>query len=316
VSGWFHIVDSHTGGEPTRTVVAGWPHSAATTMVAKRDEMRLRYDHLRAALLLEPRGHEAMVGAILTPPVDAGSAAGVVFCNDSGYLGMCVHGTIGVVQTLQFLGRIEPGIVRLDTPAGTIAAELRADGRVTVANVASRCTSLDVELEVPGMGVVRGDVAYGGNWFFLTELPAVALEPQNAPALLEAAMRVRTALDRAGVRGDDGAPLDHVECFGPPRSAGAHARSFVLCPGAAYDRSPCGTGTSAKMAALYKRGALGLDQRWAQESILGSVFEGRLREAAGDVVWPEITGRAFVTAKSSLRLDPDDPYRYGFRASG
>jgi len=311
VSGWLHVVDSHTEGEPTRVVVAGWPELAASTMPGRRDEMRLRHDRLRTGMLLEPRGYEALVGAVLTPPVGAEAIAGVVFCNDAGYLGMCVHGMIGVVRTLEFLGRIEPGVVRVETPAGEVSAELHADGAVTVANVASRCTALDVALEVPGVGRVSGDVAYGGNWFFLTELPGVALVRDNVAELVRAAAAIRTQLARAGITGDDGSPIDHIECFGPAQTIGPDARAFVLCPGAAYDRSPCGTGTSAKMAALYKRGQLHPGGTWTQESIVGSVFAGRLRDAEAEVVWPEITGRAFITAKSTLRFDSGDPYRYG-----
>ena len=312
MTAWLHVVDSHTEGEPTRVVVAGWPGTLAPTMAGRRDEMLQRHDALRAGMLLEPRGYDALVGAVLTPPVGDDAVAGVVFCNDAGYLGMCVHGTIGVVRTLEFLGRIVPGVVRLDTPAGTVAAELREDGAVTVANVPSRCTALDVELDVPGVGRVRGDVAYGGNWFFLTTLPALALDRANAPELLRATRAIRSALAANGITGDDGSALDHVELFAPPLRPDADSRNFVLCPGAAYDRSPCGTGTSAKMAALYKRGELALGERWGQEGIVGGLFEGRLRDAAGDVVFPEVTGRAYVTAKATLRFDPSDPYRYGF----
>ncbi len=311
MTGWLHVVDSHTEGEPTRVVAAGWPEVCGATMAERRDEMRARHDVLRTAMLLEPRGFPAIVGAVLTPPVSDGAVAGVVFCNDAGYLGMCVHGTIGVVRTLAFLGRIGPGPLLLDTPVGTVGAELRDDGTVAVANVASRCAALDVEVDVAGVGRVRGDVAYGGNWFFLTELPGTTLDRANAAHLVRAASAVRTALAAAGVTGDDGAPIDHIECFGPPRRRDADARNFVLCPGSEYDRSPCGTGTSAKMASLYKRGRLSLDGHWRQESIVGSVFEGRLRDASDDVVWPEIVGRAYITGKATLLLDPDDPYRFG-----
>lgn len=311
MNSWLHVVDSHTEGEPTRVAVAGWPRFRSATMAGRREEMRVRHDRLRAGMLLEPRGSDVLVGAVLTPPVSEGAIAGVVFCNDTGYLGMCVHGTIGVVRTLEFLGRIEPGRVRIDTPAGTVAAELHQSGEVTVANVASRCTVLDVEIEVPGLGRVRGDVAYGGNWFFLTELPQIALERENAPELLRATTAIRTALAANGICGDDGSPLDHVECFGPPRRGDADSRNFVLCPGAAFDRSPCGTGTSAKMAALYRRGRLAPGDRWRQEGIAGGLFAGRLLDVAGDSVFPEISGKAYVTAKGTLRFDPEDPFRYG-----
>jgi 4-hydroxyproline epimerase len=311
MTGWLHVVDSHTEGEPTRVVVAGWPSATAGDMPSRRDEMRLLHDPLRRGLLLEPRGNETLVGAILTPPVSAGAVAGVVFCNDAGYLGMCVHATIGVVRTLEFLGRIGLGLVHLDTPAGPVSADLHRDGSVTVSNVAARCTALDVELDVPGLGRIAGDVAYGGNWFFLADAGGLRLERENAAALLSATKAIRSALERAGITGDDGAPIDHVELFGPARRADADARNFVLCPGAAYDRSPCGTGTSAKLAALYRRGRIAVGQRWLQEGIAGGVFEGCVRALEGDSVLPDIRGRAYVTAKATLRFDPADPYRFG-----
>jgi len=304
------VVDSHTEGEPTRTIVAGFPPLRGATMAERRDDARTRFDHLRGAVIREPRGGGAIVGAILTPPVEPDSAAGVIFCDDAGYLGMCGHGSIGVVRTLVHLGRFAGATVRLDTPAGTVAAALHDDGSISIENVASFCSLRDVELDVPGLGRVVGDVAYGGNWFFLTELPALPLELANVRALLDATNAIRDALATGGIVGDGGAPIDHVELFGPARRPDADLRNFVLCPGGAYDRSPCGTGTSAKMAVLHARGALAPGAPWRQESITGGLFTGELALRDGRVI-PTIRGRAFVTAEATLVLDPRDPYRYG-----
>jgi 4-hydroxyproline epimerase len=304
------VVDSHTEGEPTRTVVDDFPVLRGETMAERRDDLCARFDHLRRAIVCEPRGHEAVVAAILTPPVAAGSTAGVIFVNDVGAIGMCGHGTIGVVRTLAHLGRLASETVRLDTPVGTVMATLHGDGSIGFENVAARCGARDVALEVAGLGRVFGDVAYGGNWFFLTELPALRLELDNVRVLLDATSAIRDALAAAGITGDGGARIDHVELFGPPRRADADARNFVLCPGGAYDRSPCGTGTSAKMAALHARGALALRTPWRQESVTGGLFTGELELRDGELI-PTIRGRAFVTAEATLLLDPGDPYRYG-----
>jgi proline racemase len=312
--GWpdrVEVVDSHTEGEPTRTVVEGWPAPEGRTMAERRDFLLRHHDRLRRAVVCEPRGHDAVVGALLTPPVEPGSAAGVVFFNNAGALGMCGHGLIGVVRTLEFLSRLAAGSVRVDTPVGTVGAELEADGAVTVENVPAFCHAKDVELEVAGLGRVQGDVAWGGNWFFLTERPELPLEIANVPALTQATARILGALREQGITGKGGAPIDHVELFGPPRRRDADARNFVLCPGLAWDRSPCGTGTSAKMAVLAARGKLSPGRRWRQESLTGSLFEGWLEERAGALV-PRIRGRAFVTGRATLLFDPRDPFREGF----
>ncbi len=306
------FVDSHTEGEPTRVVIAGWPMPTGATMAARRDHMRTHMEALRRGVVLEPRGHEAVVGALLTPPVEAGSAAGVVFFNDVGYLGMCGHGTIGVVRTLQFLGRLAPGDVRLDTPVGTVSAHLEADGAVTIANVPAYRAAADVEVAVAGVGTLTGDVAWGGNWFFLTEYEALPLTAEHIPELTRVAMKIREALRDQDITGADGADIDHVELFGTPVSPGADSRNFVLCPGSAYDRSPCGTGTSAKLAVLHARGELASGRRWVQESITGSTFTAWLEERGRQLV-PYIRGRAFITAQGTLFFDPADPFRSGWR---
>jgi proline racemase len=312
------VVDSHTEGEPTRVVIGGWPQPAGATMAERRAALLLDQDALRRAVVGEPRGHEAVVGALLTPPVEPGSQAGVVFFDNAGGLGMCGHGTIGVVRTLKHLGRLRPGRVRLDTPVCTVAAELHDDGGVTIENVPARVHALDVELDVPGVGRVKGDVAWGGNWFFLAPVEALGLademlELRHVARLTQATAAVRRALTGAGLRGDDGAEIDHVEVFGRPRRPDADSRNFVLCPGFAYDRSPCGTGTSAKLAVLHARGQRRAGESWRQESITGGLFTGWIEEQGGRLL-PRVRGRAFVTARATLLFDPGDPLRHGFGA--
>jgi 4-hydroxyproline epimerase len=304
------VIDSHTEGEPTRVVLSGWPEPRGATMADRRDFMRGEQDALRRAVVHEPRGHDAIVGALLTPPQRAEAVAGVVFFNDVGYLGMCGHGLIGVVRTLEYIGKVQPGHVEMDTPVGPVSAELATDGTVTIRNVPARLHRANVIVNVPELGDVTGDIAWGGNWFFLTELPDVPLKFARRAELLRLTTLIRDALDVQGITGSSGEWIDHVELFGAPVRPDADSRNFVLCPGAAYDRSPCGTGTSAKLAALHAKGQLGLGQRWRQESIVGSLFTGWL-EAAGDALIPHIQGRAFVTGRSTLVFDPEDPFRYG-----
>ena len=308
--GPIEVIDSHTEGEPTRVVLSGWPMPSGATMADRRDFMRGEQDALRRAVVLEPRGHDAIVGALLTPPERAGAATGVVFFNDVGYLGMCGHGLIGVVRTLEYLGRVQPGHVEVDTPVGPVSAELDGDGTVTIRNVPARLHRAGVTVQVPELGEVTGDIAWGGNWFFLTELPGVRLELAQRAELLRLTTLIRDALERAGITGSGGEWIDHIELYGPPVRPDADSRNFVLCPGAAYDRSPCGTGTSAKLAALHAKGHLALGQRWRQESIVGSRFTGWL-EAEGDALIPHIQGRAFVTGRATLLFDPLDPFRHG-----
>jgi 4-hydroxyproline epimerase len=304
------IVDSHTEGEPTRVVIGGWPEPLGTTMAERRDAMRRTQDALRSGVVREPRGHDAIVGALLTGPVSTNAVAGVVFFNDVGYLGMCGHGLIGVVRTLEFLGRIGPGSLRIDTPVGQVGATLEADGSVTVTNVPSYLHAAGVEVNVPGIGIVQGDIAYGGNWFFLTQLSDLPLEMARIPELLSVTTAIREALESAGITGAGGARIDHIELFGPPTRSDADSRNFVLCPGSAYDRSPCGTGTSAKLAVLHARGDLVVGDRWRQESITGSLFTGWLSDENAVLV-PHISGSAFITGRATLFFDERDPFRFG-----
>ena len=305
------VIDSHTEGEPTRVVIDGWPMPDGATMAERRDDLRARYDHLRRAVVCEPRGHSAIVGALLTPPVTSGALAGIIFFNNETYLGMCGHGLIGVVRTLEHLGRLQPGTARFDTPVGPVSATLAPDGSVTIENVPARLYKRDVTVNVPELGRVVGDVAYGGNWFFMTEIASLSLDLSNAAALTRATQAIQDALNAQRVTGDDG-NIDHIELSGAARRPDADARNFVLCSGGEYDRSPCGTGTSAKMAALHARGELAIGDEWRQESITGSVFTGWLTEGPTGELVPHIRGTAFVTGETTLHFDPRDPFRGGF----
>jgi 4-hydroxyproline epimerase len=311
-----HIIDSHTGGEPTRLIVGGGPDLGAGSMAERLRALREHFDHVRRAVVNEPRGSDVIVGALLCAPSDPDCAAGVIFFNNVGYLGMCGHGTIGLMASLAYLGRAQPGTHRIETPVGVVEVELYSPSpapyanRVSVRNVPSYRHAQDVRVHVDGIGIVTGDVAWGGNWFFLIDDHGQTLNLSNVEALTRFAARVKDGLARAGITGADGAEIDHVELFGPCESASADSRSFVLCPGQAYDRSPCGTGTSAKLACLYADGKLAPGQRWRQESIVGSVFEGTVG-VHGDRVIPTITGDAWVCGEGDLILDPRDPFRYG-----
>ncbi len=307
------IVDSHTGGEPTRLVLSGFPTLRATDMAGRLAELREQHDRYRLACVGEPRSADIVVGALLTTPVSEGAVAGVIFFNNVGYLGMCGHGAIGVVTTLAWQGHLGPGTHRLDTPVGTVACELHADGLVTVANVASYRAQQDVAVEVPGFGRVVGDVAWGGNWFFLVKGYAGLIAPGQIGSLTAFTAAVRTALEQAGVRGDDAAEIDHIEVFTASPTAGCDSRSFVLCPGIAYDRSPCGTGTSAKLACLAADSELAAGRAWRQESVIGSVFEARYRWQANSSthILPTITGRAHICGEGRLILDTTDPFCWG-----
>jgi 4-hydroxyproline epimerase len=304
------IVDSHTGGEPTRVVLGGGPELGNGPLSERRARLKADHDAWRRAVVCEPRASEVLVGALLVEPHAPGCDLGVIFFNNVGVLGMCGHGTIGVVETLRHLGRMQPGRLRVDTPVGVVEAELREDGSVVVVNVPATRFRHQVTLMVPGLGTVHGDVAWGGNWFFLVDDHGLQLRPANLQGLLAAAAAIREALGQAGITGEHGAEIDHVELTGPAADPANHGRNFVLCPGLEWDRSPCGTGTSAKLACLLAEGKLLEGQRWRQESLIGSVFTGWMAEANGQVL-PHIQGRAHITAEATLLVDPSDPFACG-----
>jgi 4-hydroxyproline epimerase len=304
------VVDSHTGGEPTRVVVGGGPDLGGGGLALRRERFRTEFDRYRSAIVNEPRGSDVVVGALLVPPQDVTCAAGVIYFNNVGVIGMCGHGTIGVVATLAHLGRLAPGRHRIETPVGVVGVELAANGEVSVDNVASWRERQDVKVDVPGIGIVQGDIAWGGNWFFLVQDHGHELALSRVDDLTSYARRVRRALNAQGYEA-----IDHVELFGPPATREANARNFVLCPGNAYDRSPCGTGTSAKLACLAADGKLAEGARWVQESIIGSTFGASFRwlDRARGHIAPTIIGRAYVNAEATLFLDDADPYCWGIR---
>jgi len=303
-------IDSHTEGEPTRVIVSGGPDLGGGTMAERRQRFAQEFDRLRSFAVNEPRGHDAMVGALLCAPVDPTAEAGAIFFNNVGFLGMCGHGTMGLAVTLAHLGRIGPGKHRLETPVGDVAFELLSRNEVRIANVESWRHAKSVAVEVPGLGRVRGDVAWGGNWFFLTEHTACAVVPANIARLTREAEAIKAALAAAGITGAGAAEIDHIELFGPP-TQGADGRSFVLCPGGAWDRSPCGTGTSAKLACLAADGKLAPGQGWVQESVIGSRFTASYRASRDGRILPALQGHAYVVADTTLIDDAADPFRWG-----
>jgi 4-hydroxyproline epimerase len=309
-----HVVDSHTGGEPTRVVIAGAPDLGHGPLSDRVRIFREQFDAFRSCVVNEPRGSDVLVGALLCEPHAPDCTAGVIFFNNVSTLGMCGHGTIGLAATLAYLGKIGPGEHRIDTSVGIVTGTLHDAHRVTVRNVPSYRYRKAVNVEVPGHGSISGDIAWGGNWFFLVAQHRESLAVRNTERLTEVTWKIRQALEANGITGANGGLIDHIELFGPPVDSANHSRNFVLCPGKAYDRSPCGTGTSAKLACLFADGKLIPGEVWRQESITGSVFEGKV-ELTGEqgVVIPHITGEAFVTAEATLIVDPDDPLKDGIR---
>ena len=306
-------VDSHTAGEPTRVVVEGGPPLDDGSLAERLKRFRTQFDHYRSGVINEPRGSDVIVGALLCEPVDPTCAAGVIFFNNVGYIGMCGHGTIGLAVTLAHLGRMCPGRHRIETPVGIVSVQLHDAHRVTVSNVPSYRLASDVTVAVPGYGNVTGEVAWGGNWFFLIPSPGLSIEPANINKLSDFAARARRSLAEHGVRGANGAEIDHVEVYAPLDSGVKGSRNFVLCPGDAYDRSPCGTGTSAKLACLSAAGELAAGELWRQESVIGTVFEASfsMEEEGSGRVLPRITGSAYVTAESTFVFDDADPLCWG-----
>lgn len=304
------VIDSHTGGEPTRLVLEGGPALGEGPLDGRARRFREEFDAYRSAIVNEPRGSDTVVGALLVPPHRAGSALGLIFFNNVGLLGMCGHGTIGVVASLAHLGRLQTGPVKIDTPVGAVDAELHPDGSVSITNVPSYRKAKQVTVKVPGLGDFRGDVAWGGNWFFLVEEHGLKVELGNIEQLTDVTWRLRQAINAQGFP-----EVDHVELFAPAPGGKSSSRNFVLCPGKAYDRSPCGTGTSAKLACLAADGKLVEGATWIQESVIGSTFAARFRwlDRAKQEIAPTITGTAFVNSEATLLLDSRDPFCWGIR---
>jgi 4-hydroxyproline epimerase len=313
ISPHLHVIDSHTAGEPTRVVISGGPDLGNGSLEELLNRLRTHFDGFRSGVVCEPRGSEVVVGALLLEPVAPDASAAVIFFNDVGYLGMCGHGTIGVVTTLAHLGRIGPGMHKLETPVGDVSTYLHDDGSVTVYNVPSFRHRAAVQVDVPGYGLFVGDIAWGGNWFFLVGEHPYELTLENRAKLIEVTTAIRRALQVQGIGGPKGELIDHIEFFSPPMNSENSSRNFVLCPGASFDRSPCGTGTSAKMACLHAEGKLAAGHVWRQEGILGTVFEGSIEDCNDGRVRPAIRGKAWITGESTLLFTADDPFRDGIR---
>lgn len=308
---FLEVIDSHTGGEPTRVIVSGGPDLGKGSMHERMVVLRDEFDEIRHAVLDEPRGSQILVGALLCEPVNPACAGGVIFFNNSGYLNMCGHGTIGLAVTLGHLGRISRGKHRLETVVGEVSFDYQGGASVMIENVPSYRYRKAVSLEVEGFGRVTGDIAWGGNWFFMVEREAEEVVPERVEWLSQFARAVRRSLEKEGVTGENGAVIDHVEFAAPSETEGIDSRNFVFCPGLVFDRSPCGTSTSAKVACLIEDGKLKPGDIWRQQGIVGSVFEGSGRMEGRKVI-PQIRGEAFVTGVSKLCFHPEDPFRKGF----
>ena len=305
------VIDSHTGGEPTRIIIDGGPDLGSGSFAQRLENFRDNFDDIRKAVINEPRGTDVLVGGLLCRPTQPNFAAGVIFFNNIGYLGMCGHGTIGLMVTLKQLGQIQKGKHQIETSVGPVVAELGDHGRVSVENVPSYRLHTDVSIEVPNYGTVIGDVAWGGNWFFLVKETTETLVIENVDRLTDVTLRIRKTLDENGISGSDG-PIDHIELFSAPNDPENDSRNFVLCPGGAYDRSPCGTGLSAKLACLAADGQLAPGEIWRQESIVGSVFTGAYETRPdSNAIVPTIEGSAFICGETTLNFDPNDPFYLG-----
>ena len=309
MSGEIHAVDSHTAGEPTRIVLAGGPSLGDGTLSERLEIFRTQHDAYRRAIITEPRGSDVLVGGLLCEPHDPSCQAGVIFFNNVGFLGMCGHGLIGLMETLRDHGKVDVGQIHIETPVGKVAATLHDDGDISVSNVESYRVAKDIEVHAEGFGTVCGDVAYGGNWFFLTNAPQQKIARSEISVLTDMACAIRRAVNDAGYP-----DVDHVEIFGQPEGQ-ADSRNFVLCPGLEYDRSPCGTGTSAKLACLAADGKLAPHQTWMQQGVLGTSFACEYSWADTDKtrINPTIRGRAFITAETRLKLTADDPFCWGIK---
>ncbi len=310
------VIDSHTGGEPTRVVVAGVPDLGQGSVAEKAQVFREKYDWFRSSIVNEPRGHDAIVGALLLPPIDPDHLCGVIFFNNDSTLPMCIHGMIGLAETLLHTGAITGGSHKIETPAGLVTFTVNPDQTVSVANVPCYRFRAAVTVDVPDYGPITGDISWGGNWFFLIQDQGPVVKRENIPALLAFTNAVKRALAAQGITGENGIEIDHIESFGPPTDpAEADSKNFVLCPGNAYDRSPCGTGTSAKLACLFADGKIQPGQLWRQAGILDSVFTGAVVPLDDTSVIPTVSGRAWVTGESTYHFAEDDPFRHGIPTS-
>jgi 4-hydroxyproline epimerase len=306
------VVDSHTAGEPTRIVIDGLPDLGSGSIAERRERFRKAESRFRAGIISEPRGSDALVGALLCDPVDPSCAAGVIFFDNVGVPGMSGHALIGLIATLDYLGRVHPGAHRIETPLGVVKTELHPQGDISFENVPSFRHKKGIAVDVEGFGTFAGDVAFGGSWFFLVDEHREMLDLGRIERLTQLATAIRRTLSRKGITGPEGEEVDHVALFGPPRGRDAHSRNFVLGPTRAYDRSPSGTATSARLACLLEEGKIAEGEIIRQESIVGSAFEGSVKKVDG-AIRPTIRGNAYITADSMLIVDQRDPFCWGIR---
>ncbi len=327
------VIDSHTAGEPTRLVTAGLPPLRGATMAEKWRYAAQHFNPLRRMLMLEPRGHADMFGAVLTTPCDPRADFGLLFCDTGGWLTMCGHGTIGAAMSVVQTGMVPvtspETVVRFDTPAGLVEAHVLSDGgpsnTVWVENVPSFVYAHDLKLDVPGVGQVTADISFGGNFFFIVPVEQVGLtiEPKNGRRLVDVGMTILQAARAAfKVQHPEAAHINAIQLveFTQPGSNGADYRNVVVFGEGNFDRSPCGTGTCARMAELHAQGRLPLGQHFIHESILGTRFDGHLaretRVGPFDAVIPRIQGAAYITGFNTFVLDPADPLQEGFNLLG
>lgn len=304
------VIDSHTAGQPTRVIVEGGPDLGTGQLAEQRERLRMNFDRFRSAVVGEPRGSDALVGAVLCKPNDPTCTTGVIFFDNVRYLDMCGHAMIGVAVTLEYLGHIKSGPHRIETPVGVVTAELHPIGDISIRNVPSYRYKKDVVIDLNGAGRVTGDIAWGGSWFFLVNDHREELNPTRVGRLTEVARTIRRALAREGITGENGEEIDNVALFGAPHRNDANSKNFVLRSGKSYGRSPCGTATSAKLACLFEDGAIVEGQIWRQESIVGTIFDGAVKVIEGKIV-PTIRSTAYVTAESMLIVDERDPFCWG-----
>lgn len=306
------IIDSHTEGEPTRLVHQGFPDLGNGSMADRLAILREQHDNWRKAVILEPRGNDILVGALLCQPQNAKATAGVIFFNNEDYLGMCGHGTIGLMASLQHMGLANVGEHIIETPVGDVTTVIHEDGSVSIQNVPAYRYQKNIAVNVPDLGVVTGDIAWGGNWFFLVSQALAPIHLSNVKALSEITWKIKEALAANGICGADGQLIDHIELF--QKHPVADSQSFVMCPGGAYDRSPCGTGTSAKLACLAADGVLLEGETWTQASVIDSVFQASYQRHDENSIIPTIRGKAYICAENTLLIDQDDPFRWGIAA--
>jgi len=325
-----HAIDSHTMGESTRIIISGMPIIPGKTMAEKKEYLEKNLDYLRTAVMHEPRGHKDMFGSIITSTTSPEADLGIIFMDGGGYLNMCGHGSIGAATVAVETGMVEvhepiTNIV-LEAPAGLVKAQVKVEHgkakEVSVVNVPSFLYKRDLQVEVPDIGKVTFDISFGGSFFALvkdSELK-VQIEPKNANIISERAMKLRDIINKEIKVQHPTQPhiktVDLVEVYGDPKSQDANYQNVVIFGSGQVDRSPCGTGTCAKMAALYAKGELKINEVFVYESIINTKFKGRVLEETlvGEfkAIIPEITGSAFITGFNHFVIDEDDPVKYGF----